>query len=162
MRTRLAGMVAGVVLGASVLAAPAATAQEPGVHVEPNSPAGREYAIPFAQARNDANPGNPGAGDSGPGGSADAAPAFGSGVRRSAGKVRRGDGFRNVGKVPGGRNATTPSPAAGATPGGTPERSAFTGTKGTPGSLIVICLAVVAAGLLAGIAARRASSLRTR
>src|SRR5947208_2692244 len=45
-----AGIAACFVLGA--LTAPsAALAADPGVHVDPNSPAGKEYAVPLQQAR---------------------------------------------------------------------------------------------------------------
>ena len=71
-RARLALLVA--LAGISWLA-PAAVAQEEGVFVDPGSPTGKEYAIPFESARREADPS---------GGSAGAppgtAPLFGAGI----------------------------------------------------------------------------------
>jgi hypothetical protein len=51
-------VLAGVVLATlSGLAAPGAQAVAGGVHFDPNSPAGKEYALPLAQARNEATGG---------------------------------------------------------------------------------------------------------
>ena len=54
-----------------MVAAPA-RASDPGVHLDPGSPAGKEYAIPLEQAR--------GSSGSGPGGAA----LFGAGIRPAA------------------------------------------------------------------------------
>jgi hypothetical protein len=66
--------------------APAAFAQEPGVFVDPDSPAGKEYALPLEQARReaagDATP--PGRGV--PGGRGE--PLFGVGIERASGAGR--------------------------------------------------------------------------
>ncbi|HET7590131.1 MAG TPA: hypothetical protein VFK14_08140 [Solirubrobacterales bacterium] len=59
----------------------AAQARAGGVHFDPESPAGKEYALPLQQARNEAL-GGPGKGDEGGGGGGTgiAAPLFGVGV----------------------------------------------------------------------------------
>src|SRR5690349_19568187 len=70
-------------LGTAVLFGPAAgdAAAEKGVHFDPESPAGKEYALPLDQARNE------GAGKTGVGkdGSIEPAPLFGEGVGGSGG-----------------------------------------------------------------------------
>jgi hypothetical protein len=61
--------------------APAAAAQEEGVFVDPDSPAGKEYAIPLEQARRDAaGGGKPGHGSEGGGES-----LFGAGIEPAEG-----------------------------------------------------------------------------
>jgi hypothetical protein len=70
--TRLA-LVALLVL----VATPSAAAQEDGVFVDPDSPAGKEYAVPIDQARGDAA----GGGDAGPG----EEPLFGAGIEPPSG-----------------------------------------------------------------------------
>ena len=100
------------------------------VHFDPESPAGKEYALPLQQARNEAlgtgggeagGPGGPG----GSGGSGAAAPLFGVGVGggdgaggpgKGGGVEQRADGggAQSQGGQPGGKNSTTDSgePAA--------------------------------------------------
>ncbi len=141
-----------------LLVAPGAPAQERGVTIDPNSPAGREYAIPFAEARNEANPGNRGSGDSGPGGSAAAAPAFGAGISRA-----------NAGKAPSRERASTKAPARGtatdgkSAPAGAGQAvtpAAATGNGGGLGRFALIALAVLVFGLVGGLVARRLSANR--
>ena len=60
--------------------APPVAAQEEGVYVDPGSPTGKEYAIPFDSARRQADPSGGGAGVA-PG----AAPLFGVGIVASSG-----------------------------------------------------------------------------
>jgi hypothetical protein len=91
-----------------------ALAQGEGVHVDPNSPAGKEYALPLEEARRNAAPsgqGSAGATDSGN-------PLFGAGITRDGsdrgedlaagagggGNGESGDGAAG-GSVPGGREA---------------------------------------------------------
>jgi hypothetical protein len=50
MRSRLLAVAAAVLGAGATLAAPAA-ALEPGVHIDPGSPAAKEYALPLSQAR---------------------------------------------------------------------------------------------------------------
>ena len=97
-----------VVAALSVLLAlpVAAQAQEPGVFVDPDSPAGTEYEIPLEAARRDGAPDAERRG----GGGQDAPPLFGQGIRRApnaaaAGSTGGGDpsegrgGDRGAGKA---------------------------------------------------------------
>ena len=80
-----------VVLGATIPAAPAGA--QPGVHVDPGSPAGKEYALPLDQARREARGG--GGSDSGRQKSPTGRSAlFGEGIEPSRG--------RGAGKTAGG------------------------------------------------------------
>jgi hypothetical protein len=69
----LAAVVAIAILAGVALPTQAATAQD-GVHFDPDSPAGKEYALPLDQARDEASGG---AADRAPG---ERAPLFGAGV----------------------------------------------------------------------------------
>jgi hypothetical protein len=75
-------------LFASLALPTAAQAQGPGVFVDPDSPAGTEYAIPLEEARRngapDAEP-RPGGGQADP-------PLFGEGIRRAPGASAAGGG----------------------------------------------------------------------
>ena len=64
-----------------MVAAPIAAAQEPGVHLNPDAPASKEYAIPLAQARSNAG-GGTGVGSSAvePGAASGEAARFGVGI----------------------------------------------------------------------------------
>jgi hypothetical protein len=70
--------------GLSTGAAQAATGLEPGVHVDPGSPAAKEYAIPLQRARG-ASP--PTTGGSSSGGSGSSNGLFGSGITPAKTKV---------------------------------------------------------------------------
>jgi len=107
MNARFAVALAIALTGAAALAAPAA-ALEPGVHVDPGSPAAKEYGVPLSQLRQSAS-GQAPAGAATP-------PPFGTGISpagvgpaRAATRAARG-----------GRNASgRRGPAAGATAVGT-------------------------------------------
>jgi hypothetical protein len=74
-----------VVLLAGGSLAPTAVAQEDGVFVDPDSPAGKEYAIPLDQARRDAAGGGAAGGGGGSGQS-----LFGAGIERAKGATKDG------------------------------------------------------------------------
>src|SRR3954469_3314415 len=76
MRRALVPALAVVLGGATPTAAAAA---EPGVHVDPGSPAGKEYALPLDQAKRDAGAGTGQAGR--PGGSSGRSALFGEGIK---------------------------------------------------------------------------------
>jgi hypothetical protein len=140
-------------LGVLALLAPAAagaaSGDEPGVHVDPDSPAGKEYAIPLERARQEATgtgrsnrAGGPASGGSASGttgtsgttGIAGKAPLFGEGIQSGQG----GGGF---GGGPGsGRNG----PAAAASTGGNGASERLT-LAGLTGAVLVLG---AAAGLL--------------
>lgn len=69
----LAAVVAIVILSAVALPAQPAAAQD-GVHFDPDSPAGKEYALPLDQAREEAS------GGGSDGASGERAPLFGAGI----------------------------------------------------------------------------------
>ena len=81
MRARIA---AAVIAGATLGIPTGASAQEKGVHLDPDSPAGKEYAVPIDRARREA------AGPSGlsalarPGSRASVVPLFGQGIKPRA------------------------------------------------------------------------------
>jgi hypothetical protein len=94
------------------LTAAGGAAAEKGVHFDPNSPAGKEYALPLDQARNEASGGG-GPEEAGSGTeSGEAAPLFGAGVSgpgATAGSVQGHHGGGASGG--GGREGPTPSEA---------------------------------------------------
>jgi hypothetical protein len=146
-----------------ILAAPA-VAQEDGVFVDPDSPAGKEYAIPLEEARrHGAGGGAPGTGQ----------PLFGAGIEQATPPVESGN-------APGGAGGSASSGAGGSRSG----KARANGDNGTGGSsessegnqavqrsaainaaasgssdgliTAAIVALVLAAGLLAGVALRRA------
>jgi hypothetical protein len=71
-------------------AAPPAAAQEDGVFVDPDSPAGKEYAVPIDQARDEAaGGGNRPAGEE---------PLFGEGIEPAGGGPGNGEGGNGAGE----------------------------------------------------------------
>ena len=75
------------VVSALVLAsASPAAAVEPGVHVDPNSPAAKEYAIPLQAARNDATGGS----------HSTTASRFGAGIEPGPSEARSAGGHRST------------------------------------------------------------------
>jgi hypothetical protein len=102
--TRTSMVVATALLAAScsAVAAPAAAGLEPGVHVDPGSPAAKEYALPLSQGR------QTGAGSASGGGSET---QFGAGIKppgsggpgsRSPGAGAGTPGSRRAGRAPSG------------------------------------------------------------
>jgi hypothetical protein len=80
---------------ASLALPAAAQAQGRGVFVDPESPAGKEYAIPLEEARRHGAPGadpRPGSGDAGP-------PLFGYGIQRAPGGSAAGGGSAGDGSA---------------------------------------------------------------
>jgi hypothetical protein len=86
----LGGVLAAILLALSSTMAQADTGLEPGVHVDPGSPAAKEYVIPLSQAR---QTGTEGSSDS------SSAPLFGAGIGpRGPGGSSRSDS--SAGRVP--------------------------------------------------------------
>lgn len=129
----LAGLLATLVL--SIV--PAAPAPAGEVHFDPDSPAGKEYALPLPQARNEAL-GGEGIGDRPP----SEATLFGVGIGGSGdGGAGQGDGGSSPsGGSSNGQNGTTPSSET--------ERPASKSAVATQGSSYSSGTAM---GLLAGI-----------
>jgi hypothetical protein len=142
-----------------ILAAPA-VAQVDGVFVDPDSPAGKEYAIPLEEARrHGAGGGAPGAGQ----------PLFGAGIERAAptvegakaqggagGSASGGESGKARGNGDNGNGASTEESAGGDQ---AVQRSAAikAAAGGSSDGLITAAIValVLAAGLLAGVALRR-------
>ena len=95
MHARTSKLVALVALGLVGSGGGVVSAQDNGVHVDPDSPAGKEYALPLDSARRDTS-GSP----NGTGASGQSAPLFGAGVSKAAGsggseRSRSGSGQGN-------------------------------------------------------------------
>jgi hypothetical protein len=140
--------LAGTFVSALLFVAPPAAAQQEGVFIDPGSPAGQEYALPLAQARDQAT-GRPS--DRAPRTARDV-PLFGEGVRPAFRRVPDG------GAPPSGRGATRPAePQRTAPPqrgGAVTTRLAAATSPGGSGTgwTLVVGLGVVAAGALLGLA----------
>jgi hypothetical protein len=145
------------------LGAGTVSAQEPGVVVDPESPSGKEYAIPFERARRVADPRGPKS--SAGARAAGASTLFGEGVSISDGRGAGSpadDGRGSKGDA--GSNGAAPDPGnaprasvpksiavAAASPG------APAGGIGTPLLFVASGLVVVLAGVGAGLLIRRRS-----
>jgi hypothetical protein len=141
-----------------LLAAPSgAVAQgEGGVHVDPNSPAGKEYALPLDSARREAAGGQKGAGTgTSPGQGAPAArggtPLFGAGIRPARSRKARSGGAQAA------RDRTKGGPSKRSRQAAGPQAAAISGgASGGTGTTIGVALAVLALGCGLGFALRRA------
>jgi hypothetical protein len=136
--------------GLALAAQPAAL--EPGVHVDPRSPAAKEYALPLAQARK-----------TGGGGASGGHGLFGAGIRRLGAEGRRNGARRSSGERLARRGrqgtATQRSSEAAASASGT-LADARKGTAGASGGDSLLALlgggvAVLVVGVLAGTILRR-------
>ncbi|MGH2905083.1 MAG: hypothetical protein ACRDK7_16085 [Solirubrobacteraceae bacterium] len=145
------GVIAALAIGSSAPSSQAATELEPGVHVDPGSPAAKQYALPLEQAR---QTGSPGKGSS-------AAAAFGAGIhppgsgggsagRRSA----SGDSVHTLARVsPGASSSGTSNlPAAVLS---SASGKASTGGDGSILALIGGGVAILVLGGFGGIVMRR-------
>ena len=113
---------AGFILLAALALPSAVSAQEPGLHIEPDSPAGIEYALPLERARDQ---GGSGANDrvdpSGQASGTAVGPYFGVGIQRASGGdpnagSAHDEGSRSLGRPQGRadeRNSGGDSPKAG-------------------------------------------------
>jgi hypothetical protein len=135
----------------------AAMAADPGVQLDPRSPAGKEYGIPLDQARSGAtgNQQDPPGGAAGtPAAAGAAAPAFGAGISaRSKGKGARAKGRASSRKP---QTAGASAPAAGNSP--LRVAASRAGDPGGSSSVILIALlavGVVGVGAAGGFAASR-------
>ena len=142
-----------------------ASAQEDGVFVDPEGPAGKEYAIPLDQARRQGSArGGAGRGGVEPG-APGSAPLFGEGVSRAGtrGRSRGGDSGGSGGED--GRDGR--SGGRGGEAGGDARfpTAAALDTEGSGASAGVVtggvALAVVLIGLLLGLALRRTVGRRS-
>jgi len=174
--------VAIVVALTLALTASTAAAQEDGVTVDPNSPAGKEYVLPIDQARRDAADGGSGGGA----GKRDSTgarptPAFGEGVRpetsprgveapspggattptESPAPSRKSARTRTKSSPPSGKSAQTPTPARREQERGDIDRALVKASVGDDGegdgslALLAGGVAVMVLGVTAGLALRR-------
>jgi hypothetical protein len=136
------------------LAAPAASAQERGVFIDPDSPAGTEYAIPLDAARRDAAGGKAGLGSA----PAGAQPLFGAGIApRSEERPARRDDSRRSTRQGGAENGDEERSSETRSPGGSTAAVAAAAGEGNSDTLLTVgvAAAVLAVGLAAGLAFRR-------
>jgi hypothetical protein len=138
-------------LALSPTAAQATSGLEPGVHVDPGSPAAKEYAIPLAQARQTGSAGSLSNGSS--------ASLFGAGAGVGVGVGPRGPGgssrsSSSASSAPGAARAPGRQPPSGPskTPGGTDQESLpsslLASSSRASGSGDSSILALVGGGLL--------------
>ena len=142
--------LSGVPLFMLLLASPA-VAEKPGVHVDPDTPAGKEYAIPIDQARREAqgtSQPNTGHGSNG------SAPLFGAGISpRSGGGAGSSD--RGRGSHGSSKGGTVGARKSGGNPsqgerGASRPRAAIVASTDTGGAAAFQTATLVAAVLLAG------------
>jgi hypothetical protein len=88
MRAVFAAVVVVVLCAFAPQAALAASGPPPGVHVDPGSPAGKQYSIPIPSARGEASGQSAGSGSANP-------PSFGAGVTPSAAAPTKGHSSRS-------------------------------------------------------------------
>jgi hypothetical protein len=141
------------------MAAPPAFAQQDGVFVDPDSPSGKEYAVPLDQARGEAA----GGGKSAPG----EEPLFGEGIKPPSGDSGKAQGSPDGGKKGGGSGeAGEPRQRDGSRQQDGSRKSVDLGASsvaieaaaadGSDGLLSAgIAAGVLAGGLLAGFGLRR-------
>ena len=140
-----------ILAGVGILASGGqAAAQSDGVVVDPDSPAGKEYALPLDKARQDVAP----AGEAGSSGSEDT-PLFGAGIskRKSGEGGQAGDGNDGRGQGDGGENKGSGGQAAGG--------SAVTAAAGASGSGLssgwltaLVAIGVLLVGGIVGLSLR--------
>lgn len=141
-------------------------AQEDGLFVDPESPAGKEYAIPLEEARREAAGGEPGKDSAG--GPPAAAPRFGVGIppkgsggsgRGRGGKPGREDqrekGARGKGSTTGGLSEGPGSGGPDGGPNASVESAASGGSTALTTGGVVLLLLALGAGL--GLGLRRLS-----
>jgi hypothetical protein len=132
------------------------SAQDGGVIIDPDSPAGTEYAIPLEQARREAA-----GGDAAPGPGRAGEPLFGAGISpgRQARSADGGGDGRGSRPRAGASRDQTPKAGSDSKPGATASTAAIAAAAGDGGSETLITAAIGAAvlaiGLVAGLAFRR-------
>lgn len=144
---------AAVALACLFASAGGAGAQSDGVHVDPESPAGKEYALPLESARRDAAGGAPSSGGATSSGGSDPAPLFGEGISRDR---SRGSGNGSDNRSRGGDDK---SPRNGLVDSSVATAVAENGSGLSAGLLtVLIALGVLLVGGVVGLSFR---ALRT-
>jgi hypothetical protein len=130
-----------------VVAAPPAIARDDGVSVDPDSPAGVEYAVPLDQARRDAT----GTAGGGSAGTDHGQPLFGVGIERASAGSGGGGGAKGSGGS--GRSAGT----GGSSGGGTQAGAGEAGRNGASAAAIEVAASggsstgMLSAGIAGGV-----------
>jgi hypothetical protein len=150
-------IVLAVVTIFSFATAGVASGLEPGVHVDPGSPAAKEYALPLNQAR--------GTGSAPAAGQAAATP-FGAGIHPGGGSGSGSAGGRpsaqkatHIGATPVSARGPSGSPGTSIVPAAVLRASGEHGSSGGDGSILALVgggVAVLVLGGLGGIVMRRA------
>jgi hypothetical protein len=155
----MAGMLVVLAFGCSTASAQGGTAGGSGVHIDPGSPAAKEYAIPLSQAR------QIGGGSSSSGSST--ATAFGAGIKppASGSSSRSGLGSRYVkahhrsSRVGARKHTATVSSPAATVPAAVLEASSTQASSGGNGSILALLgggVLILVLGGLGGTVLRRA------
>jgi hypothetical protein len=161
---------ASLAVGICLLAAPSAGATPPGLHVDPDSPGGKEYAIPLDQARDNATGGGGGGSHSSDGSGSQ---LFGAGIGSGSDSGGSGGSGDSGGSSPsssgrsGGSNdgagsqSDKPAPSSGAHSRlSTLDVAAANPQAGAQAPLLVLggSAGIVFAGVLLGLMLRRRRS----
>jgi hypothetical protein len=165
---RSASAVAGLFGAFAFLGPPAvAPAQEPDALIDPNSPAGTEYAIPLEQARREASP-SASASANGVGGSRTAAglfpkaPLFGLGIRDRSTRAITLQDIENLARSRHGQSPETDTDDEGGAPPASPASAAVGSSSGFDGFWpLGISLLVLLLGTGLGLLLRRGQRRRT-
>jgi hypothetical protein len=157
LRGWLSGSAAVLCLGVMLAGGSSASAQDEGVHVDPNSPAGKEYALPLDSARRDSDGGTTPSG----GTSSHSAPLFGTGISDSGGSSGGEGSGSNAGGGKAGASGTSDSAPGGASARGVDStqaaaRAVAPGGGGLSAGVLTLLIAfgVVAVGILIGLSVR--------
>ena len=152
MRARTSKLVALVAVSLVVPGAGVAGAQDNGVHVDPDSPAGKEYALPLDSARRDAG-GTP----NGTGAAGASAPLFGAGVSKAA---SGGGGPSGAGGEEGDGSSSAQAGGANSATSGADATQVARAVADRGGGLsaglvtLLIAMGVLLVGILIGLTAR--------
>ena len=145
--------VAAVAAGVLALLATSAFALEPGVHIDPGSPAAKEYALPVDQARGTGS-GGKGEGE-GSGGSSEK--LFGAGIKppSSGSTGGRHRGHRSP-RVSGSTKQPTATPTQAATPRAVQQAAARSSSGGSTSLLVLFGggVAILVLGAFTGVVLR--------
>jgi hypothetical protein len=129
---------ASLAVGVCLLAAPSAGATPPGLHVDPASPGGKEYAIPLDQARDDASGGGGGSQSSGGGSGSH---LFGVGVGGSDGGSSGSAGTGGSGAGGGSNDGKSGGSGSGGSGGSDRSGGSDSGSSGARNRLSTLSVA---------------------
>lgn len=137
----------------------AAQAQEPGVHVDPNSPSGREYVIPLEEAR---RVGRDTADQPVPTSGSAQAPLFGDGIEPASATAPKpgGGSGRSSKRKPAAGSSGAERAAGKDSGGGPPATAAVYARQGTSGEPQIVFLGAALVLMLAGFGAYRLAARR--